>query len=534
MSSVKQRNKHNVQEKTSHTSFDDVAKKNSKGSKGGASPGPGIWGKLLSVLLYLSLMFALGFTGFYLLQVTEQINRISALNEASEQRSQEALQKAQNVLQQVDSVKITVGTIDSSLKDTKKELDVISKAVRKGETETMRIEEVLEKLQKEILQDLSDGIQDVKEGRKKDFSSLEQTLEERLTELTKSINDNVSLFTEVQGATQRELQNIKMKIDAVEDLSLLKYELQQITTTVADLHNTVKVQEEMSQSFTNQISSLQSEVQTRNVEVVSTVQEFEELKGMVQGTANSLKQALADVQASVQSLSEAVQKNQKDLEQVTSGLGKYENMILENPVHAANIEGSESRLKGVEDTLEGLQVSHGEHLEKIESILSKYDGHDSNLASLARDVENLKKSDTEAQEVISRDLEELKKDMASLRSAVTSTDPVNEISSLNDEHKQQIKNHEDRLVKVEGIIGRNLPEEGSNSKEADLSELKSSIGQTKNDLQILRTAVDSLVAYSVKIETNGKELASLRDTMDKMKSAVDILALKFEQVLEKV
>lgn len=547
MSSVKQRNKNNAQERASHSSSDDVAKKSSKGSKGGSTnTGSGILGKVLTIVLYLALISAAGFAGYYLQKVMEQVSEINSRNEESSAQALELVKRVESALQQVDSLKLTVRNFDISLKDTNKELESTNKAVRKGETETHRIEEVLHKLQNEILQDLSDGIRDVKEARERDFSSLEQTVEERLTELTKSINDNVSVFTEVQRVTQNELQTIKSKIDAVEDLGLLKQELLAITTAVADLSTATEVKEEAIKSLTNQIRSLQSEVQTRNQEVASTVQEFEELQGTVQRTGSSLRELISEVETSIKFVSGEVQVLHEGLQQVKASISEQEQNLLAMATSGEKTESLESRLKAVEENTETLIVSASEQSDSLESIFSKYDAHTSSLSTLERDIESIKSSAskrddldlqsavqkvTEAQESFISDIEMLKNNLSELQiAAQTAEITQNEILSLDKSQKQQIQEHEQRLAEVEDNLKTQTTGEGDQSVQASINDLKSSFSQAQNDLQMLRTAVDSLVAYSVKIETNEKELVSLKNLMDEMKSAMDTLSRELESV----
>ncbi|XP_033880170.3 cytoskeleton-associated protein 4-like [Acipenser ruthenus] len=547
MSSVKQRIKNNAQERASHSSSDDVAKKSSKGSKGGSTnTGSGILGKVFTIVLYLALISAAGFAGYYMQIVMEHLSEINSRNEESSAQATELVKKVESALQQVDSLKLTVRNFDISLKDTNKELESTNKAVKKGETETHRIEEVLYKLQNEILQDLSNGIRDAREARERDFSSLEQTVEERLTELTKSINDNVSVFTEVQHVTQNELQTIKSKIDAVEDLGLLKSELLAITTAVADLSTATEVKEEAIESLKNQISSLQSEVQTRNQEVASTVQEFEELQETVQRTGSSLRELISEAETSIKFVSGEVQVLHEGLQQVKASVSEQEQNLLAMATSGEKTESLESRLKAVEENTETLIVSANEQSDSIVSMFSKYDAHTSSLSTLERDIENIKSSASkrddldlqsavqkakEAQESFISDIEMLKNNLSELQiAAQTAEITQNEILSLDKSQKQQIQEHKQRLAEVEDNLKTQTTGEGDQSVQASINDLKSSFSQAQNDLRMLRTAVDSLVAYSVKTETNEKELVSLKNLMDEMKGAMDTLSRELESV----
>lgn len=62
----------------------------------------------------------------------------------------------------------------------------------------------------------------VKDARERDFTSLENTVEERPTEPTKSINDNnIAIFTDVQKRSQKEINDVKAKVASrrLEDIS---------------------------------------------------------------------------------------------------------------------------------------------------------------------------------------------------------------------------------------------------------------------------------------------------------------------------
>ena len=51
--------------------------------------------------------------------------------------------------------------------------------------------------------------------------------------------------------------------------------------------------------------------------------------------------------------------------------------------------------------------------------------------------------------------------------------------------------------------------------------IRASVGQVESDLKVLRTAVDSLVAYSVKIETNENNLESAKGLLEDLRNDLD-------------
>ncbi|XP_006633181.2 cytoskeleton-associated protein 4 [Lepisosteus oculatus] len=546
MTSAKQRTKANAGDKSSPPPPDDVAKRSPKAAKGVSSPaGPGLLGRALTAAFYLALVAAAaGLAGFYLQRVRDELSQTSRRQEAAAARTEELAKTVEAVLQQVDTMRLTVGSFESSLKDGQSELDKTNRAVRKGEAETRRIEEVLHKLQNEILKDLSDGIRDVKEARERDFSSLEKTVEERLTELTKSINDNVVAFTEVQGETQSEVQTLREKVQAVEGLSALKHELLAVSTAVADLRASSEGKVEVAESLKAQVSSLEERLQTRTREAESTVQEMEEVKAAVQVTTSSLRESLSATEAFLQSLSGQVKTLEDGLQEATATLRALEQNLQAKTASAAQgREDWELRLKTVEESAESLVASAAEQSEKLESVLSKYDSHESALATLSRDLQTLRPSGsgaedtdvlsavrkiTEAQEAFSGDLGVLKNSLDKLQNAVSAQDRAQkELSSLDEGHKQQAVEHGQRLATLEEAMkGQTVAD--------SVGDLQASVSQAKNDLQRLRTAVDSLVAYSVKIETNEKDIGSLKTLMDETKASVEALSIKLELVQEKV
>lgn len=125
----------------------------------------------------------------------------------------------------MQSLQATLGTFESFLRTFQHKQDLTEKVMKQGESEINRISEVLQKLQNEILKDLSDGIHVVKDARERDFTSLENTVEERLMELTKSINDNIAIFTEVQKRSQKEINDVKAKVTSLEDSEGYKQDL---------------------------------------------------------------------------------------------------------------------------------------------------------------------------------------------------------------------------------------------------------------------------------------------------------------------
>uniref|UniRef100_A0A4W3IWY0 Cytoskeleton-associated protein 4 n=1 Tax=Callorhinchus milii TaxID=7868 RepID=A0A4W3IWY0_CALMI len=465
MTSVKQRNKINS-DRSSSASHDDVAKKSWKGSKGG-SGWCSVVGKVLTFLFFLALSGAAGMFGWYMHNLSEQINHLNRRHEETSLQSNELATKVKGVLVQVDSFKVTINRFDIMLHDTQHELKETIKALTKGEHETNRIGETLQKLQNEILRDLSDGIQDVKDARERDFISLEKTVEERLIELTKSIHDNIAVFTEVQGKCQNDIDEIKSKI-----------------------------------------TSLKTTVEIKGQEITSLTQKYADLKNTLysqQITHGILQQSVSEIQVSVAAASEEIQDRTKDLQKIKNSINEQEQIMLSknNDISVnleKNSESFEAKLTVIEENIMALNTAATHLSEKIEYID-------------ASSVERTMRSVAETQVSLTGDIKVLKANLNDLQSLMTD-------KSLNDlqrEIKVETKNENLAAVlqSVEEIIQTEV--EGKFSlMETSMDKLNSSISEAKVDLQMLRTAVDNLLSYSPKIETSENELASLKISMNEL------------------
>ncbi|EAW97770.1 cytoskeleton-associated protein 4, isoform CRA_a [Homo sapiens] len=320
-------------------------------------------GRALNFLFYLALVAAAAFSGWCVHHVLEEVQQVRRSHQDFSRQREELGQGLQGVEQKVQSLQATFGTFESILRSSQHKQDLTEKAVKQGESEVSRISEVLQKLQNEILKDLSDGIHVVKDARERDFTSLENTVEERLTELTKSINDNIAIFTE----------------------SLL-----------------------------------------------SKSQEHEQ------------------------------------------------------------------RLAALQGRLEGLGSSEADQ-----------DGLASTVRSLG-----------ETQLVLYGDVEELKRSVGELPSTVESL--------------QKVQEQVHTLLSQDQAQAARLPPQDFLDRLSSLDNLKASVSQVEADLKMLRTAVDSLVAYSVKIETNENNLESAKGLLDDLRNDLDRLFVKVEKIHEKV
>lgn len=137
-------------------------------------------------------------------------------------------------------------------------------------------------------------------------------------------------------------------------------------------------------------------------------------------------------------------------------------------------------------------------------------GSSSDLASTVRSL-------GETQLALSSDLKELKQSLGELPGTVESL-------------QEQVLS----LLSQDQAQAEGLPPQDFLDRLSSLDNLKSSVSQVESDLKMLRTAVDSLVAYSVKIETNENNLESAKGLLDDLRNDLDRLFLKVEKIHEKI
>lgn len=485
--------KQNSSEKTSPSNQDDVAKKSPKASNGvagvSAPPGSGSGSsvKLIAALCYIILVAAAGFAAFYLQQVLEEVQDISTKNKESLKKNAELALKVENVVQQVDFLRSSVDGLESALGATRGELEVASRAVRKGDAETRRVEEALQRLQNELLRDLSDGVKEVKEARERDFSSLEKTVEERLAELSQSIAASVAEFTEAQGEAQGQLADLKARLGSMEDPALVKQELSAIVDAVAELSGAKQALEGTTASLREQIDSVRAELQTRNQEVASLSQEVEAVRVLVQETAGSLRQSVAGAESGVQTLTDLAQNLQGGLDQASDALLSLEKELQAEVSRAEKkSEDLDGRLKTAEDSGESLVETVSDLTSKVEALLAKQDSHQSVLATLEQSLEKAFQREVEA---LRNSLGDLQSSMADLRGSQS------ELASKDSSLVQQIEGLKERLA-----------------------------AQPPEQLEKLRSTVDGLVEKASKLEKHEQAISALQGALRQTITSLESLS----------
>lgn len=445
---------------------------------------------------------------------------------------------------QVQSLQATFGTFESFVRSSQHKQDLTEKAVKQGESEINRISEVLQKLQNEILKDLSDGIHVVRDARERDFTSLENTVEERLTELTKSINDNIAIFTEVQKRSQKEINDVKAKVTSLEDSEGYKQDLKALREAVKEIQTSVKSKEKDIEALRSTVQTMESDVYTEVKELVSLKQEqqrFKEAADSEHHTLQALMEKVLRAEESAAHLPEEIRRLEEELGQLKAAALRPEEDGVFRPSEAFETlqkesQGLDSRLQSVEDGVQAARAAWEHHRETLEALRSQSEEQARHLVHLQERVASLGPApdadvDAEAGGLAGRvrglgeaqlslvgDMDELKRRMAELPGAVEALQKVQE--------------------QVRTLLSRDAaaaaPPQDLLDRLSSLDNLRASVGQVESDLKMLRTAVDSLVAYSVKIETNENNLESAKSLLEDLRNDLDRLFVKVEKIHEKV
>lgn len=435
----------------------------------------------------------------------------------------------------MQSLQSAFGGFELTLKNAQQKQEVTEKAVRQGESENNRISEVLQKLQNEILKDLSDGIHVVKDARERDFTSLENTVEERLTELTRSINDNIAEFTDVQKRSQDEIDEVKTKMASLGETEAFRDELQALKAAVAEIHASMSAKEQAIKSLQSTINLMESDVLSEVKELVNLKQEHDKFKEAADTehlSLQALQEKVLQAEESIVHFPDELKRLSEDLLHVKASLNVQEGHVLPEDITKTlqkNNEELESRLRLVEENLQTL------HTEGVESLVSKYDSKltaleeaigllRSTLESDVRSLTDTVNSLSESQLSIFSDVDQLRRSVSDLPNNADALDNIQkQVRALLDQKKPPVDlgPPQDQPEKLSAVT-------------ASIDELRSSLGQAESDLKMLRTAVDSLVAYSVKIETNENDVQSVKGLLDDLRNDLDRLFVKVEKIHEKV
>uniref|UniRef100_A0A8C6XTN5 Cytoskeleton associated protein 4 n=1 Tax=Naja naja TaxID=35670 RepID=A0A8C6XTN5_NAJNA len=522
-------------EKGAHSNQpDDVAKKqsppqppaHSKGSKGGSPPSGGgkaasscSCGAILNFLLSATFLAAAAASGYYVHHLLGEVSQISLRQESCAKQREELARSFEGAVQKMQSLQSALGGFELTLKNAQQKQEITEKTVKQGASEISRIGEVLQKLQNEILKDLSDGIHVVKDTRERDFTSLENTVEERLTELTKSINDNIAEFTHIQKQSQDEINEVKKKVASLGETETCKHDLQVLKGTVDEMQRSLKANGKTIETLQSALDLMESDVLSEVKALVNLKQEHEKFKEV----ADTERLSLQTLEEKVLKAEESLSHLPLELKKLSDGLmhikssGGIEDGYAFSKDDIESLQKSnkelESRLRSVEENVQA-PTSFAHSTEGTEPSIFKYD---TKLAALEEGLGSV-----QTQLSIYGDVDELRRSLNDLPNNADALDHIQkQVLALLDQEKSSVN---------VGQSGDNKAELSSVKDSVD--EVRSSLGQVESDLKMLRTAVDSLVAYSVKIETNENNVQTMKDSLDDIRNDLDRLFVKMEAIHE--
>ncbi|CAJ1054784.1 cytoskeleton-associated protein 4 [Xyrichtys novacula] len=452
---AKNRHKNSSGEKSAASSPEDASKKSPKSSTSNGVSGPApqgprsgsCLGLLFTTVFYLGLIGAAGFAAFHLQQVVEEIRATSAKHEESARQNAELGSKMESVVQQVESLGSVVNGLESSLGITRVELEGAITRMKRGEVEMRKVEEALQKLQNNLLKDLSDSISEVKEARERDFSSLEKTVEERLAEVSQSIKASVAEFTEAQGEAQSQLADLKARLGDMEDPTLIKQELTTIVNTVAEVKTASDASSAAADSLRQQIGAVREELQIRNKEVASLSEEVETVRSVTQEHIASLRTSLSETETEVQALKDKSETLEAGVQQATDAVQNAEKLANEAAAQAKRSgDDLEVRVKAAEESGDSLSASVADINTRMESLFSKYDSHESALTMQGQALEK-------AQTGLEQEMETLKSSLEEVRASLDDGTQSKQTSQ-----DSSVSNLEKRIVALEGS-GKVKPEQ---------------------------------------------------------------------------
>ncbi|XP_031613624.1 cytoskeleton-associated protein 4 [Oreochromis aureus] len=483
-------------DKSAASSQEDAPKKSQKSSHNGASaPGPqgsprsgSCLSLLVTTVFYMALIGAAGFAAFHVQQVLDEVRQTNAKHEESARQSAELSGKVESVVQQVESLRGVVDGLESSLGITRVELEGAISRMKRGEVETRRVEEALQRLQNDILRDLSEGIKEVKEAREKDFSSLEKTIEERLAEASQSIKASVAEFTEAQSEAQSQLADLKARLGDIEDPALIKQELSAIVDAVAEIKTAKDAADLSGDSLRQQISAVREELQTRNREVASVSQEIETVRKVMQDTTGNLRETLSSTEASLQALKDKAVMLESGMEQFVGSVRNVEEQVNEAATQALlRTDDLAARVKASEENVVSMSASVSDINSKVQSLFDKHDAHESSLAAQGKAVEDIKSNLEQELEAVKSSLEDLQSSIAALEGDKT------ELPSADSSLGEQVEDLEKRLTALEDNSSRMKPEQ----------------------LENLRDMVAGLESKAAKLEGHDQAIAALQEALQK-------------------
>ncbi|KAG9491095.1 hypothetical protein GDO78_006454 [Eleutherodactylus coqui] len=547
MASARHRNKSTSPESNSQAAAagNDVAKKTPKPNKGSSSSSSSsassgkskVFSKLLTFLFYVVVIAVAASTGWLVYNLLEEVSLINLkLSHLSHQKGE--LAETVNTLQkQVDLLEKTVGRVEFISKDIQEKQQRHDTSIKNCEKELDVVGVVLKKLQK----DLSNVIQDVKDQGDRDLDLFDKTMREKFTELNNSINEDLSELSEVQKSSQEEINIVKAKITSLGDLNGIEDDVKALKDLSTQLKSSFKSKEESIEWLMNNSLNVDS--------VTANSNEIEALKN----EQNNLKRDVEEQKVAVKNMEKILTNGDSNLkgelerviqefEQISSSVKEMEgNYISANNDLLKEIEtnqdGIELRLKPLESTLEKLNneaslktsfEAYSKRLNAVEEAITGLKHGSSSTGQGSPEVSATLSTVTEAQQALFQEVNKLRSSIAVLPNAASDFEKLQvDMTSVLESHKQQIEELKDDYEQLKSNAA-------SSDRAPGIDGLSSSIQKLESDLKMMREAVDSLVAYSVKIESHDNDLSSVKESVEDLKQSTDKLLVKFEQIQERV
>uniref|UniRef100_A0A8C9PH42 Cytoskeleton-associated protein 4 n=1 Tax=Spermophilus dauricus TaxID=99837 RepID=A0A8C9PH42_SPEDA len=322
-------------------------------------------------------------------------------------------------------------------------------------------------------------------------------------------------------------------------------DLRALKDAVKEIQTSAESRERDIEALRSSLQTMESDVYTEVRELVSLKQEqqaFKEVADSERLALQALTKKLLQSEESTSSpprLPEEIRRLEEELRQLKAESHRPEEDGSSRTPDALDAlqkesRGLDSRLQNLEDEVQSVQVASARQTDSLESLLTKSQEYEQRLAALQEHLESLGSSSEadkdslagtvrslgEAQLALYGDVEELKRSVGELPSTVESL--------------QKVQEQVHALLSQDRAQAARLPPQDFLDRLSSLDNLKSSVSQVESDLKMLRTAVDSLVAYSVKIETNENNLESAKGLLDDLRNDLDRLFVKVEKIHEKI
>lgn len=372
-------------------------------------------------------------------------------------------------------------------------------------------------------------------------------MREKFTELNNSIIEDLSELSDVQKSTQEEINNVKAKIASLGDSGAITEDVKALRDLTSQLKSSFKAKEESIDWLMNNALHVESVTANSNeIEVLKNEQKI--LKKDVEEQKVAIRNSMEKISTNEDSgLKGEFERVLKEFQQLSSSVSEMEgNYISANndllKEIDTNRDGLELRFKPLESQVEML-TSEASSLGSLKTSLEEYSRR---LNAAEEAITGLKHPSSfsdgqgspevsatlsilkEAQQAFSQEVDELRSSIAALPNAASDFANLQvEVTSLLEGQKQQIDEIKEDYEQLKSNVG-------SSEQAPAIDGLSSSIKKLESDLRMMREAVDSLVAYSVKIETHDNDLKSVHESIEDLQQSTDKLLVKFEHIQESV